>query len=76
MKLVPLMVESSTKLPVATSLTATSYKDAPGDAFQLRLTVTLPVVGPGLLLLPGIRLVGVVGVADVLFCVTVTLLVI
>jgi len=34
---------------------------APLDALQLIVTVVLPVVGPGLLVLPGLVLVGVEG---------------
>ena len=60
MKLVVLTTESSTKMPVTTSFTATSYV-APLVPLQLNVTVTLPVVGPGLVLLPGLRFVGTGG---------------
>jgi hypothetical protein len=60
---VKLVVVSITNEPDAMSRTATSYEVAPVDAPQLSVTVLLDWTGPGLLVEPGLVLVGVAGAA-------------
>jgi hypothetical protein len=56
---------STTSTFVPKSLTATPYVVAPLDALQLNVTLLLAVVGPGLLVVPGLVLVGIGGILAV-----------
>ena len=58
-----MVVVLTTKALAAISLTLTPYEVAPTDALQIKVTVELLVVGPGLMVLPGVGFVGMVGAA-------------
>jgi hypothetical protein len=60
-KEVPVTLVSTTNIFVARSLTPNPYKVAPFDALQLSITLLLAVVGPGLVVDPGLVLVGMAG---------------
>ena len=58
-----LVLVSTTSRFVLRSRTPTPYVVAPLDALQLRVTVLLLSVGPGLVVVPGLGLLGTGGIA-------------
>ena len=59
---VELVFVSTTRRFVLRSRTPTPYVVAPLDALQLSVTVLLPSVGPGLVVVPGLGLPGIGGI--------------
>jgi hypothetical protein len=63
-KEVALVFVSMTRIFVVRSRTPKPYVVAPLDALQLNVTVLLPSVGPGVVVVPGLGLLGVAGIAS------------